>query len=496
MMSTTIDILSAVHFLALAGLSGYGLHRLWLVRCWRREREKGCAGESLPTGAGRYQPVITIQLPLFNEPFVAARIIDAAAAQDWPHDRLEIQLLDDSNDETRQITQERCAWWRNRGIDISLLHRDERHGYKAGALAAGLRRARGELIAIFDADFIPGPDFLKQTVPWLEDQAVGMVQARWDFLNAEHSWLTGLQALLLGPHFGIEHFVRFRRGLFFNFNGTAGIWRRRAIEDGGGWRHDTVTEDLDLSYRAQLKGWRFIYLDHVGVPSELPTTLAGFRSQQQRWAKGSLQTARKILPTLLRAPLPLPVKLEGMAHLLANLGWIMAAIATLTLLPAVIWRNGFSLELLLLDTILFFGSTAAILYYLSSYASHRHQGKFSHFLPLLPLLSLGMAPTLAWSALMGLFQGGGVFERTPKYGLKNRERLRRLPLMQRQRSFRLLLVNLLFCALSFLPLLHIIEFRQWLAGPFLLLFPLGFVLVIFQDCQEISRARDREGSNG
>lgn len=485
MTTMTIDILSALHFLALTGLACYGLHRLWLVQSWLKEKNKILPEERQPTGKGTFQPMVTVQLPLFNEQFVAARLIDAVAALDWPRDRLEIQILDDSSDETRHISAERCAYWQGRGINISVLYRHDRQGYKAGALAAGLLKARGDLIAIFDADFVPGPDFLRLTVPSFRDNAVGMVQTRWTFLNADHCWLTRLQALLLGPHFGIEHLVRFRRGLFFNFNGTAGIWRRRAIEESGGWQHDTVTEDLDLSYRAQLAGFRFIYLDHVTVPSELPITLAGFRSQQQRWAKGSLQTARKILPALLKAPLPLAVKLESMAHLLANLGWLLAAVATFTLLPSVIWRGGFSYKLLVLDAVLFFGSTTAILFYLYSYARIRHRGKFAGSLPLLPLLSLGMAPSLAWAVLMGILQGGGVFERTPKYGLKNRERLPQLSLFCRGNSLRLLLVNLLFSVLSLLPLLYAMDHRQWLATPFLILFPLGFFLVIVQDCREI-----------
>jgi len=489
-----IDILSAVHFLALAGLAVYGTHRLWLVRCWLRERKNSPTAGKTCNGS-TFQPMVTVQLPLFNEQFVAARLIDAVAALDWPHDRLEVQILDDSNDETRRITQERCAYWQGRGINISVLYRRDRQGYKAGALAAGLLKAQGELIAIFDADFVPRPDFLKQTIPSFQDKTVGMVQTRWAFLNADHSWLTRLQALLLGPHFGIEHYVRFRRGLFFNFNGTAGIWRRRAIEESGGWQHDTVTEDLDLSYRAQLAGFRFIYLDHVTVPSELPITLAGFRGQQQRWAKGSLQTARKILPTLLKAPLPFAVKLESMAHLLANLGWILAAAATFTLLPAVIWRGGFSFKLLVLDTALFFGSTTAILFYLYYYARVRHQGKFAGSLPLLPLLSLGMAPSLAWAVFMGIFQGGGVFERTPKYGLKNRERLQHLSFFRRRNSLRLLLVNLLFSVFSLLPLLYVMHNRQWLAAPFLILFPLGFFLVIVQDCREIYWSMGKGESN-
>lgn len=494
MITLIIHILTIIHFLALAGLACYGLHRLWLLRCWLREKNK-TAPEAGPTQNNSFFPAVTIQLPLFNERFVAARLIDAVARLDWPHDRLQIQILDDSTDNTSRIAHERSAFWQAKGLDIEVLHRCNRQGYKAGALAAGLDKARGNFVAIFDADFIPQTDFLTRTVPWFQDDSVGMVQARWSFLNGEHSWLTRLQTLLLSPHFGIEHFVRFRRGLFFNFNGTAGIWRRKAIVESGGWQHDTVTEDLDLSYRAQLVGYRFIYLDDVSVPSELPVTLAGFRSQQQRWAKGSLQTARKILPILLKAQVSPLIKLEAMAHLLANLGWLLTTVITMTVFPALIWRDVFSLKLLLLDSLLFLGSTGAIIFYLYYYAKTRHQGRFTWSLLLLPLLSLGLAPSLAWSVVQGIFCRGGVFERTPKYGLKKKERLQKMSFFQRRNALRVMLVNLFFCSLTLLPLIYACNDKIWAAAPFLSLFPLGFLLVIFRDFQELCRAIRREEKN-
>lgn len=313
-------------------------------------------------------PCVTVQLPLFNERFVAVRLIDAASQLEWPRDKLEIQVLDDSTDDTREIVDERAAFWSQKGIQVDVVRRSHRRGYKAGALSHGMQMSQGEFIAVFDADFVPSHGFLVRTIPHFRDKTIGMVQARWTFLNAEHSWLTGIQSLLLGPHFSIEHWVRCRRNLFFNFNGTAGVWRRKTIESAGGWLADTVTEDLDLSYRAQLAGWKFCYLDDVGVPSELPVTMASFRSQQQRWAKGSIQTARKILPRLLRADLPLSVKSEAIAHLLANLGWLLGFIVTVTLYPTILLRTYVGpYQILRIDVPLFIFSSLAILLYFALY---------------------------------------------------------------------------------------------------------------------------------
>jgi cellulose synthase/poly-beta-1,6-N-acetylglucosamine synthase-like glycosyltransferase len=485
MLTHGAHILTIIHFTALGGLALYGGHRLWLLLCWRQAQHGAAASQPPPIQAGAH-PMVTVQLPLFNERFVAARLLNAAAALDWPRDRLEIQVLDDSTDDTRDIVAERAAYWTQQGVRIKVIHRQARAGFKAGALAHGLTSARGEFIAVFDADFLPPADFLRQTVPLFSAPEVGMVQARWGFVNEEHSWFTGIQALLLGPHFSIEHWVRWQRGLFFNFNGTAGIWRTIAIEAAGGWQADTVTEDLDLSYRAQLAGWRFIYLDGLVVPSELPATLAAFRCQQQRWAKGSVQTARKILPRLLAARLPAEVKAEALAHLLANCGWLLGAIVTLTLYPAVISRVGVGpYDLLRLDLPLFLGASGAILLYFSVHARRRGKHSTLYSLLLLPVLSIGLAPTIALSVLRGAACRGGVFERTPKFGLRGKERLPRLASLYRQQFLPYLLMNSILFIYSLLPAVFAWQRGTWPALPFFLLFPLGFALVIGKDLQEM-----------
>lgn len=485
----TESALASLHFASLGGLALYGTHRLWLLACWRRERR---LRDDQPALAAGFFPTVTVQLPLYNERFVAERLLDAAARLDWPADRLEIQVLDDSDDDTREIVAERAAFWAAHGREIKVLRRADREGYKAGALALGLEESAGEFIAVFDADFIPPRDFLRRTVPFFSRPEIGMVQARWGFCNAGHSWLTAVQAILLAPHFAIEHQVRCRRGLFFNFNGTAGVWRKTAIETAGGWQSDTVTEDLDLSYRAQLAGWRFVYLDRVAVPSELPVTMAGFRSQQQRWAKGSIQTARKILPRLLTAPLPLRVKAEACAHLLANFGWLLGAMVTLTLYPTIVSRTGIGPhQLLRVDLPLFLGASGAILLYFSVYAATATERPGFARLLLLPVLTIGLAPAIALSVAHGAFGRGGVFERTPKFGIRGRDRLPGLAFLYRQRTLPHLAMNALLFGYMLFPLLFAWQRGTWYALPFFLLFPLGFLLVLWKDLREVMRQPSR-----
>lgn len=436
-------------------------------------------------------PPVTVQLPLYNERFVASRLLDTVADLEWPANRLEIQVLDDSVDDTRDIVDERAAYWSRQGKRITVLRRENRAGYKAGALAFGLRQASGKFIAIFDADFIPTRDFLLRTVPCFTSDDIGMVQTRWGFVNTESSLLTRIQSLLLSPHFGIEHWVRFRRNLFFNFNGTAGIWRREAIDSAGGWQADTVTEDLDLSYRAQLAGWRFVYLDNLTVPSELPITLAAFRGQQQRWAKGSIQTARKLLPGILAAPLPLAVKVEAAAHLLANIGWLAGALVTITLYPTIVSRIGIGLhDILRLDLPLFLAASGAIfLYFLTHAVTHDGRRQATITLPLLPVFAIGLAPGIALSVLNGLCCRGGVFHRTPKYGVQGRQRRTGLAAFYCQRSpFHLLMSGALFLY-TLLPLRFAINREAWPAIPFLLLFPIGFLTVALLDAADLFRKR-------
>lgn len=481
------QILTVIHFLALGGLALFGLHRLWFLLCWHPSRRSPVTHPHRQTWVAR-RPSVTVQLPLYNERFVAARLLDAAAKLAWPKDRLEIQVLDDSTDDTREIVEKRAAYWCREGVCAKVLRREHRHGFKAGALARGLARARGEFIAVFDADFLPCPDFLLRTVPCFSDPKVGMVQARWGFLNAKRSWLTGIQSLLLGPHFGIEHQVRFRRGLFFNFNGTAGIWRRTAIESAGGWKSDTVTEDLDLSYRAQLAGWRFVYLHDVVVPSELPVTLSAFRSQQQRWAKGSVQTARKILPRILLArSLPLALKIEAVAHLLANLGWLLGTIVTLTLYPVIISRAGIgSYQLLRFDLPVVLLASGAFLFYFCLYALAQKDGNPVRRLLLLPVLSIGLAPSLALAVLEGMVSEGGNFKRTPKFGVHGRRPLPSLAFLYRQRALFHVAMNIALFVYSLLPVFFAWQRDTWMAIPFLMFFPIGFFLVILKDVVELT----------
>lgn len=476
-------MLTLFHFAALLGLCLYGLHRLWMLLClFVRKNNQPTA--PLPFSFTEQLPFVTVQLPLYNERFVAERLLDATARLDWPADRLEIQVLDDSDDDTCQLVDKRVAFWKKQGIAIDVVRRAGRDRYKAGALAHGLTLARGEFTAIFDADFIPAPDFLRTTMPWFRDSGIGMVQTRWSFCNVEHSWFTGIQSLLLGPHFSIEHNVRYLRGLFFNFNGTAGVWRRSAIVAADGWQSDTVTEDLDLSYRAQLAGWRFVYLDDCRVPSELPVTLAALRTQQQRWAKGSMQTAKKILPRLLRAQLPLAVKLEAVAHLIANIYWLLGTIVMLTLFPAVTWRVGIGLhEVLRIDLPLFFAASGAIMCYFLVYAI-RNNTKNIHHVFLLPALTIGLAPSISLSVLSGLFSTGGSFERTPKFGMRGRERIPGPAFLYRQKKLPYILLNAVLGIYCLLPLFFAWQRETWLAIPLFLLFPVGFALEVAKDIRD------------
>ena len=487
MFSLNSHLWIILHFAALSGLALYGLHRLWLLWHWRREKKKEqCKQPACQGLPPENWPFVTVQLPIYNERFVAGRLLDAAASIQWPKDKLEIQVLDDSTDDTCQIVAERAAFWSNKGVAMQALRRPHRDGYKAGALEAGRIIAQGEFIAVFDADFVPSPDFLLRTIPYFADQKTGMVQAKWGFLNGEHSWLTALQALLLGPHFSIEHWTRSKRNLFFNFNGTAGIWRSRAIESAGGWQDNTVTEDLDLSYRAQLAGWRFRYLDDLVVPSELPVTLASFRSQQQRWAKGSIQTARKILPLLFRTKLPWAVKAEAAAHLLANVGWLLGALVTMTLYPTIIACAGIGpYQIIRLDVPLFLFTSGAIFLYFFHYRQ-LHSKEFPlSVLFILPVFAIGMAPSIALSVIKGFFRQGGVFDRTPKFGIKGRAQLPGLAFLYRQRALPYLFMNIALFTYTLLPILFAWQRNTWVAVPLLIVLPLGFLVMIYRDFREL-----------
>jgi len=308
-----IVVVGILYSVAVVALFLYGLnaYHLLVIHWWNRRRMHEGATPEPPAE----WPSVTVQLPLYNERYVARRLLEAVGSLDYPSDRLEIQVLDDSTDDTGAIISGTESQLRARGLTVVHLHRRERAGFKAGALAAGLKEARGDFVAIFDADAVPEPDFLRKTVPHFTDARVAVVQTRWGHLNRDFSLLTVAQAFGIDGHFAVEQSARFWGNLLLNFNGTAGVWRKAAIEDSGGWAHDTLTEDLDLSYRAQLRGWRIVYRPDLVCPAELPVLITGFKSQQRRWAKGSIQTARKLLPVVARARLSLWAKYQAFIHL-------------------------------------------------------------------------------------------------------------------------------------------------------------------------------------
>jgi len=456
-------MLLVILFFVLTVLAVFGLHRLVLIAHFR------WLPAALSVGGPAHFPLVCVQLPLFNERTVAARLIQAAGRLAWPAEALEIQVLDDSNDDTREVVDAEVAALVARGVRASVLRRADRTGFKAGALDAGMLASRADLFAAFDADFIPEVDFLARTVGRLDDPKVGMVQARWGHLNRDESQLTRAQSTLLDGHFVIEHKVRFDRGLFFNFNGTAGIWRRQAIEDAGGWQHDTLTEDLDLSYRAQLAGWSFAYASEVVAPAEVPPTIAAFKSQQHRWAKGSVQVYKKLWRQILGAPVPAKVKLEAFLHLTGNVGYplvlLLALVIPLTLplqheVPTLVHLA--ALLACTLPVVLFYDSSQRVL--------GRTRRQRLRDVPTAMALGVGMSLSQTRAVLEGLGRSTGIFVRTPKRGSvatgTYRVGLQGLPGLE-----------LVLAAWSGWSVVQAVQLGLWGALPFLLLFLGGFTWV-------------------
>ncbi len=414
----SFDLTIAIaYFTILAILSFYGLHRYIMVFLYHKYQKRAVAPKS------RFEelPRVTVQIPAYNEMYVIERVIDAVCAFDYPKDRMDIQVLDDSTDETQRIARASVEKWKNLGTDIHYIHRDDRTGFKAGALENGLRTAKGEFVAVFDADFVPEPDFLQKSIHYFTDPKVGMVQGRWEHLNRGYSFLTKTQAIFLDGHFVLESFTRFMSGRFFNFNGTAGILRIKTIEDAGGWEHDTLTEDLDLSYRAQIKGWKFIFLKDLTVPAELPVEINSFKSQQCRWAKGAMQTCKKALPKILKGDFAPGEKLEAWYHLTGNATYPLMVVLSLILFPALIVRyNQGWFELLVIDLPLFilsFSSVSAF-YVTSQKALHRDWLKRIAYLPGLMAVGIGMTIPGAKAVIEGAIGWQTPFVRTPKFSVE------------------------------------------------------------------------------
>lgn len=460
--------LCVLYFAVLLCLSAFGLHRLHLVLlCFRNRREIERA-KLVPHIAEEDLPRVTIQLPLFNESTVATRLLDAAARLDYPADKLEIQVLDDSTDETQGLVRAHVERLRERGVDAVYLHRTNRVGYKAGALDEGLTVAKGELVGIFDADFIPEPQFIRQIVGHFVDPKVAMVQTRWGHLNRDVSVLTKVQALMLDGHHLVENRARYGAGLLFNFSGTGGMWRREAIQDAGGWEHDTLTEDLDLSYRAQLKGWKFVYREDVVSPSELPEDVSALRAQQYRWAKGTVQTARKLLGRVLSADLRFSQRVEALFHMTPHFAYPLLVLLSVLLLPALILMPATdTLTMIIVDLPLCVATTGSLaaFYMLAEAAQGRRRMGAIARLPMLIALGTGLAPHLSKAVFEGLRHMAGEFVRTPKHGTnKGRYSARAdLPLLETALSL-----------LSFCATVASIRTGHYFATPFAMLFTIGY----------------------
>jgi cellulose synthase/poly-beta-1,6-N-acetylglucosamine synthase-like glycosyltransferase len=409
------------YFSILAILSVYGIHRYEVIRTYFKHRKNAVV--HFPT---RFEmlPTVTIQLPIYNERYVVERLIDEVTKIEYPAGLLQIQVLDDSTDDTHPHAEALVERYRALGFPIEYHHRTNRHGYKAGALQAGLESATGELVAIFDADFVPPSDFLTRTVHFFADPSVGVVQTRWSYLNRDYNLLTEIEAMLLDGHFILEHGARSRAGLFFNFNGTAGILRRKAIEDAGGWQHDTLTEDSDLSYRAQLAGYRFVYLPGLDCPSELPVEMHGFQIQQSRWAKGLTQVAKKLLPTILKADLPKRVKFEAIMHLTPNISYPLMIVLSALMLPVMIVRFYMGwMQMCFLDIPLIIASFWSIsaFYIVAQRELYPKNWKRSIFLiPTLMGVGVGLTIINTRAVLEALFGIQTSFVRTPKYAIEGR----------------------------------------------------------------------------
>jgi cellulose synthase/poly-beta-1,6-N-acetylglucosamine synthase-like glycosyltransferase len=430
---TAMQISSLVvgtYLVILLALAAYGFHRSSLVWMFYRNRSK----RPRPLGMFADLPAVTVQLPLFNEMYVVERLLDAVAGIRYPRDRFQIQVLDDSTDETQEICKRKIADLSRRFPDLQIeyVHRVDRSGFKAGALENGLRTAKGEFILIFDADFLPLPDVLERSIHYFTDPKVAVVQCRWEHVNRDFSALTEVQALMLDGHFIMEHAGRNWSGRFFNFNGTAGMWRRAAIADAGGWQHDTLTEDMDLSYRAQLRGWKFVYVPEITAPAELPVEMSSFKSQQFRWAKGSVQVARKLLATILRSNATFAQKSEAFFHLTNNLAYPLLVVLSLLLLPNLALRSHHGWrEVLMIDLPLFFGTTLSVAsFYLASereIALMRDPGARPRFqwaalkrLPLVMSIGIGLCINQTRAVLEALAGRETEFVRTPKHGIRGK----------------------------------------------------------------------------
>jgi cellulose synthase/poly-beta-1,6-N-acetylglucosamine synthase-like glycosyltransferase len=462
------------YFVVLILLAGYGVHRYILVYLYYKHRRNRTTE---PPAYFEDLPRLTVQLPIFNEQYVVERLLENICQLKYPKEKLDIQVLDDSTDETVEVATTLVERLAAQGHPITYHHRTNREGFKAGALAEGLKTATGEFVAIFDADFTPPEDFLLRTIHHFTDPSIGMVQTRWTHINRGYSLLTNVEAILLDGHFVLEHSGRARAGVFFNFNGTAGLWRRVAIEEGGGWQHDTLTEDTDLSYRVQLKGWKFIYRQDIECPAELPVEMTAFKTQQARWAKGLVQTGKKILPRVLKSDAPLHTKIEAWYHLTANISYPLMIILSTLMMPAMIIRfdQGW-FQMLYIDLPLFMASTFSVSsFYLVSQRElfPRSWLRTLLYLPVLMALGIGLTITNTKAVLEALAGKQSAFARTPKYRVESKQdRVRATK--YRKRLGWIPWAELLIGTYFAFTAVYALENDNYLTVPFLLLFVFGY----------------------
>lgn len=465
------------YFVSLSILFVFGLHGFVMMYYHRKYGHKN----PIPDADFKSDKHVTIQLPLYNEMYVIERLIDSVCEIDYPKDKMEIQVLDDSTDETTSIVAKAVEAKQKLGFDISHIRRGTREGYKAGALKEGMKIAKGEFIAIFDADFIPQKEFLKKTLSYFTDDKVGMVQSRWEHLNGDYSIITKAQALALDGHFVIEQTVRNKSGFFINFNGTGGVWRKKCIEDAGNWHADTLTEDLDLSYRAQLIGWRFVFLKDFTSPAELPSEINALKAQQFRWTKGAVETAKKILPLVWKSKVPMRVKLQSTFHLTNNLVFPFILLAAILNVPLIFVKNSGAHEIYFAIMSLFvLAFVSSFLFYMYSQKDIRTDWRKRIVLfPLFMAGSMGLAVNNSRAVFEGLMNRKSEFVRTPKFKQEtgkdsfvgNKYLNKKLGLS--------VFVEAVLAVYCFIGVLSSIYFMELASIPFQVLFTLGFSFIAY-----------------
>lgn len=466
------NIILILYFLSLSVLFAFGIHGLFILYYYRKTYAKNHPYEKMPEEI----PYVTIQLPLYNESVVVQRLINAVCNLDYPKDKLEIQVLDDSTDDSVITIQNVVDNYKDLGFDINYIHRDNRQGYKAGALKNGLECAKGEFVAIFDADFVPKSDFLLKTIPHFNNTEIGMVQTRWEHLNEEYSFLTKAQALALDGHFVLEQQVRNKAGFFINFNGTAGVWRKSCIYDAGNWETDTLTEDLDLSYRAQLKGWKFRFLNDVTSPAELPADINALKTQQFRWTKGAMETGIKMLPKVFKSNLPPKLKFESFIHLSSNIVFPMIVLVAILNVPIVVIKNtmtGLDTYYSLMSLFVLASISTFLFYTYAQKAIHLDWRRRLLLFPVFLAGSMGFAINNTKAVFEALIGKKTEFSRTPKTGIVGKQRVEIKRTSKPKFSF-VLFFELLLTLYFVFGIIISIRYLEIAAIPFQLMFLVGF----------------------